>query len=100
MDRVRHSGRVTERVAGSQGVRVPCVSVAVSLVHRALGPHGGGGVGDDSGGHAGRGVVTEFVAWKWVQKRNARRGQLLDGAGVCYRNRRIRVRLGSIWHGT
>ncbi len=70
MDRVRHSSQVTERVAGGLGVRVHCVMVAVSLVHRALRPHSGGSVSYDGGGHAGRRVVTNLVEWQWVQKRN------------------------------
>lgn len=60
-DRVRHGGRVTERVAGSLGVCVTGVRVAVGLVYRALGTHGGGGVSDDSGGHAGCCVVTRLM---------------------------------------
>lgn len=90
MDRVGHV-RVTECVAGSLGVRVPCVRVAMSLVHRALGPHGGGSVSDDGGGHADRCAVTKLVAWQWVQKRNTGGGRRLDAGGICYRNRWIRV---------
>lgn len=96
---VRHV-RVAERVAGSLGVCVPCVRVAMSLMHRALGPHGGRSVSDDGGGHANRCAVTILVAWQWVQKRNARGGWLLSIGGVCYRNGWIRVRLMSIQHGT
>ncbi len=98
VDQVRHGSRVTERVTGSLSVRVPCVRVAMSLVHRALGPHGGGGVSDDSGGHAGGCVVTKLVTRQWVQKRNSWRGRLLDACGIFYRNRWIRVWLMSIWH--
>lgn len=50
--------RVAERVAGSLGVCVPGVRVAMSVMHRALGPHGGGSVSDDGGGHANRCAVT------------------------------------------
>lgn len=96
---VRHV-RVAQRVAGSLGVCVPCVRVAMSLMHRALGHHGGGSVSDDSGGHANRCAVTKLVAWQWVQKRNAWGGRLLSVGGVCYRNRWISVRLMSIQHGT
>ena len=82
---------VTERVAGTLGVSVHCVRVAVTLVHGALGPRCGGGVSDDSRGHAGRRVVTELVAGQRVQKGDSGRGWLLDAAAEGYRNSWIRV---------
>lgn len=99
VDQVRHGGRVTERVAGSLGVCFSCLMVARSLVHRALGPRGGGSVSDDCGGHADRCAVTKLVARQWVQERDAWGGQLPGAGGVCCRNRGIRVWLMSIWHG-
>lgn len=86
VDRVRHSSRVTERLAGSLGVWFPCVMVAWSLVHRSLGPRGGCSVSDDRGGHADRCAVAKLVARHWVQKRDSWGGQLPRGGGVRYRN--------------
>lgn len=99
VDRVGHDSWVSERVAGSLGVRVPCVSVATRLLCSPLRPHSGGGVSDDSGGHTGGCIVTKLVARQWVQKGNACRGRLLRAAAKCYRNRCIMVRLMSVRHG-
>lgn len=77
---------VTERVAGTLGVSVLCVRVA-----GALGPRCGGGVSDDSRGHAGRRVVTKLVAGQRIQKGDNGRGRLLNAAAEGYRNSWIRV---------
>lgn len=97
---VGHGSRVTVRVEGNLGVCVPCVREAVSLVRRALGPHGGGSVGNDSGGHIGGCVVTKLMAGQRVEERNTCRGRLLDAAGECDRNRWIWEQLMSVWHGS
>lgn len=96
MDWVRHDSWVTERVAGTLGVCVPRVRIAMSLLHGALRPRGGGGVSDNRRGHAGGCVVTKLMARQRVQKGNTCRDWLLHAGGERYRNRWIRE--GLIWH--
>lgn len=74
--------RVAQRDARCLVVCVPSVMVAGSLVPKALSPHSGGSVRDDSGCDADGCAVAVLVARQWVHKRDSWGGWLVDAACV------------------